>query len=144
MSDYPSWWDTTVTLYNKYTESNGAVTWYRTVLEGCFWKYIGDRVRVNDSVLSTEDTVCRIRKNEDYRKPHEWKNADDKSSVFTINRGDIIVCGEVEDEINEYQKGSRSSDLINKYRDEGCIEVVEWANNTGGGRGIEHYRVKGI
>lgn len=144
MNRYPVWWSTTVTLYNKYEDSRGEVTWYRTVLNGCFWKYVGDKVRVGDTVLSTNDTVCRIRKSDAFLEQYAWKQADDKSSYFTIGRGDIIIRGEVEDEIDEYTKGERSSDMLEKYKDVGCIKVEEFAINTGVGRADEHYRIRGI
>ena len=36
-------------------------------------------------------------------------------------------------------------DLKAKYKAlQGCLEIQEWSNNTGGGRGNEHYFVRGI
>ena len=144
MSDYPIWWDTTLTLYNKYEDDKGEITWYRTVLTNCFWKFTGEEVRVNDSVLATKDTICRIPKNDKYLKRYLWVVSDDKSSVFTLGRGDIIVCGEVSDEIDEYEIGQRATDILNKYREQGCVEVTEFNDDTGVGRVCEHYFVKGI
>ena len=144
MNSYPVWWDKTLTLYNKYEDDKGQITWYKTVLEDCFWKYTGNHVRVNDSVIATNDTICRIPKSDDYLDYYEWEQLTDKSSYFTIGRGDIIVCGEVADDINEYESGHRSTDLLNKYRAQGCIEVVEFAINVGKGRVNEHYFVKGV
>ena len=143
MNNYPVWWDTTVTLYNKYEDSKGEVTWYRTVLEGCFWKYTGEFTRTKDSGVGSTSAICRIRHNSDYVDRQEWEEQDDKSSFFTIGREDILVKGEVDDEIDEYQSGSRSSDLLNKYRNQGCIEITEYTINIGAGRVNEHYLVKG-
>ena len=67
-SRFPVWWDTSITLYNKYEDNRGEVTWYRRVIEGCFWKYVGDQVRVADRLLSTEDTVVRIPESSPYFK----------------------------------------------------------------------------
>lgn len=144
MNSYPVWWDTTLTLYNKFTDTDGRVTWYRTVLEGCFWKYTGEEVRVNDSVLATKDTICRIRKNSSFLERYEWLKLEDKSEFFTLGRGDILVRGEIDDDINEYEKGSRSTDLLNTYREQGCIEITEYRIDTGAGRVAEHYFVRGI
>lgn len=141
---FPEWWDKTLTLYNKYTASNGEITWYRTVLEDCFWKYTGEEVRVNDSVLATKDTTCRIPKNSDFLTKDEWNEQSDKSSYFTLGRGDILVLGEVDDTISEYTRGERSTDLLNKYRERGCVEITEYRDNTGAGRVSEHYFVRGI
>lgn len=141
---YPVWWDKTLTLYNKYTESNGQVTWYRTVLEGCFWKYTGEEVRVNESVLATKDTTCRIPKNLSFKPKAQWNELSDKSANFTLGRGDILVLGAVFDNIDEYTRGERSTDLLTKYREQGCIEINEYRDNTGAGRVCEHYFVRGI
>lgn len=145
---YPSWWNTTITIYNRYTDSQTqVVTWYRHVVEGTFWKYAGNKVVVGNTILETKDIICRIRKDEAFREKHEWITIpnDEMSKYFTLAQGDIIVKGEVDDEINEYASGKRSSDLKKKYKAlQGCLEIQEWANNTGGGRGNEHYYVKGI
>lgn len=143
---YPTWWDKTLTLYNKYTASDGQVTWYRTVLESCFWKYTGEEVRVNDSTLSTKDTTCRIPNIQkvDYVPKDVWNGLEDKSNNFTLGRGDILVLGKVTDTISEYTRGQRSTDLLNKYKERGCVEINEYRDNTGGGRVNEHYFVRGI
>ena len=56
----------------------------------------------------------------------------------------MIVKGEVEDEIDEYVAGKRSNDFLTKYkRLQGCTLISSVSNNTDGGRGAEHYLVKG-
>lgn len=148
MNSFGSWWDTTVTIYNRYENpQTQLVTWYRYVVDKCFWKYSGSKVTINDVVLDTKDIICRIRVNNAFLEKHEWiaKPNDEMSNYFTLAQGDIIVKGEVDDEINEYQANHRSSDLKAKYKAlQGCLEIQEWSNNTGGGRGNEHYFVRGI
>lgn len=148
MNNYPSWWNTTITVYNKYTDpQTQLVRWYRHKIDGAFWKYSGNKVVVGSTVLETKDIICRIRKDDAFKEKHEWINIpnDEMSQYFTLAQGDIIVKGEVDDEINEYTSGTRSTDLKKKYKSlQGCLEIQEWANNTGGGRGNEHYYVKGI
>lgn len=148
MNNYPKWWDTTITIYNRYEDSQtNLVTWYRYVVTGAFWKYSGNKIVVGNTVLETKDIICRIRKDDAFLERHEWIKIpnDEMTNYFTLGQGDIIVKGEVEDNINEYVSGTRSSDLKKKYKAlQGCLEIQEWANNTGGGRGNEHYFVKGI
>jgi hypothetical protein len=148
MNNYPSWWNTTITIYNKYTDpQTQLVKWYRHKVDGAFWKYSGNKVVVGSTVLETKDIICRIRKDDSFKEKHEWINIpnDEMSQYFTLAQGDIIVKGEVDDEINEYTSGTRSTDLKKKYKNlQGCLEIQEWANNTGGGRGNEHYYVKGL
>lgn len=148
MNNYPSWWNTTVTIYNKYIDQQTQlVRWYRHVVEGTFWKYTGNKVVVGNTVLETKDIICRIRQDKNFLEKHEWILIpnDEMGNYFTLSQGDIIVKGEVDDSIDEYTSGHRSSDLKKKYKSlQGCLEIQEWADNTGGGRGNEHYYVKGI
>lgn len=144
MSDmYPVWWDTTVTLFNKYEDSKGEVTWYKTVLTGCFWKYETDYQRVDNATQMTKVLLCRVRKSSDFLENYVWKEESSKDSYFTFNDGDILIKGEVEDTINEYTTGQRASDLLKKYKDK-CAEITECRINVGAGRVCEHYLVRGI
>lgn len=148
MNSYPSWWNTTITIYNKYTDpQTQIVRWYKHKVEGAFWKCSGNKVVIDKVVLDTKTIICRIRKDEKFLERHKWVSVpnDKMSNYFTFAQGDIIVKGDVEDEINEYTSGTRSSDLKKKYKAlQGCLEIQEWSDNTGGGRGNEHYFVKGI
>lgn len=148
MNNYPTWWNTTITVYNKFVDpQTKVVRWYKTVITGAFWKYIHEKVMIGQTVLETNSIVCRIRKDDRFLEKYEWlqKPNDEMENFFTLSKGDIIIKGEVDDEINEYQSGKRSTDLIAKYKElQGCMSIDECANNTGGGRGQEHYVAKGI
>lgn len=148
MNNYAPWWNTTVTIYNKYEDAQTQlVKWYRHVIPNCFWQYSGNKVVINNVVLDTNTIICRIRINKDFLEKYEWikKPNDQMNDYFTLGQGDIIVKGEVDDEINEYASGSRSSDLKKKYKAlQGCMEIQEFSINTGGNRGNEHYYVRGI
>ena len=148
MNNYPVWWDQTVTIYNKYLNpETRVVTWYKSVVKNCFWKYTGNKITVNESTIETDNTICRIPKNDKYLDRHEWEILPEESRKehFCLGTGDIIVKGEVEDIIDDYVAGSRSSDLLTKYRKlEGCMLIERCSVNTGLGRGNEHYYVKGV
>lgn len=148
MSKYPIWWDTTITLYNKYeNKQTNLVTWYRTVIHNCFYKNVGNKITIGDTVLETNDTIIRIPKDINFLERYEWVAIpnDEMGNYFTLGNGDIIVKGEVDDIINEYLSGHRSNDLINKYKEmQGCVEIQEVGINVGRGRCNEHYLVKGV
>lgn len=148
MNNYPSWWNIKVTIYNKFEDpQTNLVRWFRHCVDGTFWKYAGNKVVIGNTVLETKDIICRLRKDDKFLERHEWISLpnDKMADYFTLAQGDIIVKGDVEDEIDEYTSGRRSTDLKRKYKGlQGCLEIQEWANNTGGGRGNEHYYVKGI
>lgn len=145
---YPEWWNTSITIFNKYENPiTQVVTWYKHNVDGCFWKYIGDKVNVGQTVLETNNITCRIPENPIYMEKYIWEQLPNAymGDYFTLGAGDIIVKGSVSDIIDEYQDGKRSSDLIAKYKNlQGCMEIELVANNTGVGLGIPHYHVRGI
>lgn len=146
MSNYPAWWDATITVYNQHTDPTTRVTmWYRTVIPNCFWKQVGSKVSIGSVVLDTESITCRIPQQSNYLSPDKWVNVpnDQKGKYFTLQQGDIVICGDVDDEINEYVSGQRKNDLVAKYRLMGCIEVKDVAINTQTLMINPHYRVVG-
>ncbi len=148
MNSFPSWWDSTITVYNKHTDKQThVITWYRTVIPNCFWKYTGDKISIGKTMLETNNIICRIPIQENFKENYLWQTIpnDLKTNYFTLNSGDIIVRGEVTDEINEYKDGKRASDIIDRYKSmQGCMQVEEMAINIGGGRCNEHYYIKGV
>lgn len=148
VNSFGSWWDTTVTIYNKFEDpQTQVVRWYRYVVHDAFWKAAGNKITIGNVTLDTKDIICRIREDEAFLEKHIWITIpnDEMSNYFTLAEGDIIVKGEVNDEINEYVSGQRSTDLIAKYKKlQGCFEIKQWSNNTGGGRGNQHYFTSGI
>ena len=144
---YPPWWETTITVYNKYEDkTTQIISWYKKVLTGCFWKYTGNKVLVGDTLLETNTTICRIPWNEKFVEKYVWENLpnDLMEQYFTLGPDDIIVKGEVDDIVDEYTKGHRSSDLLEKYkRLQGCITIERVDINTGTARCSEHYHVRG-
>lgn len=147
MNHYPSWWNETITVYNKYTDPvTNLITWYRHVVTGAFWKNIGNKVTIDKTVIETDTIICRMRKDDTFLPKHEWIALpnDTMSDYYTLGRGDILVRGEVDDEIQEYTTGHKSTDLVHKYKDlQGCMTIDEVTINTEGGRGNEHYLVRG-
>lgn len=144
---YPIWWDTNITIYNKFEDpQTRLVTWYRRSLSNCFWKYVGNKVVVADVTLQTNNVICRIPKDEAFLEKYLWIELanDQKANYFTISPGDIIVKGTISEDIDEYTSGKRSTDFIKKYKSlAGCMEVDQLAIDTGAGRCSEHYYVVG-
>lgn len=146
MSRFPNWWNSTITVYNRYEDSlTQLVTWQRFVLTDCFWKVnistVYSSTKVNKSY--TNSIICRIPQDESYISAYEWKRLDarNRSNYFTLQTGDIVINGEVDDDINEYVKGQRSTDLIEKYKDLGVIRIEIFADNSDETRNIPHYLV---
>ena len=146
MSKYPNWWNSTITVYNRYEDPvTQLVTWYRTVLSDCFWKVNVGVVYDSPAITKnyTNMIVCRIPKNDNYLSAYNWKRLDGENRAlkFTLQVGDIVVNGEVNDTINEYVKGQRSTDLVERYKDLGVIRIENTADNSDEARNIPHYLV---
>ena len=147
MNNYPSWWNTTITLYNKFEKPDGEIKWFKHHIEGCFYKQTMEKLTIGDTTIAANQSVCRLRVSDSFADPIAWKAMEDsgKATYYTLKSGDIIVAGEVDFDVNEYQKGSRSSDLKDTYTDwPGCFTVEHAAINVGGGRGNEHYLARGM
>ena len=141
------WWNTTITIFNKYEDTQTRIiTWYKTVVKNCFWKVSGNIVYLNDSKLDTDTLTVRIPKDDRFLDKYLWIDipSTEKAQHFTLSTGDIIVKGTVQDEINEYTSGHRSSDFLQKYKDlQGCMIVNTFSDYSGIGRGQPHYLVYG-
>ena len=155
MSNFPfPWWDKTVTIYNKLIDpTTQHITWYKTTCENCFWKCTNTLFNMGRYGVSTlgvriedKEIVCRIPESEKFVDKRVWETLDEteRENSFTLANGDIIVLGEVDDVIDEYTEGQRSTDLITKYKayDE-CLEVSAYVNNCQTGSNLRHYRIIG-
>ena len=153
MSNFPfPWWDKTITIYNKLVDpTTQRVSWYKTTVENCFWKaqnvlFAMGRYGVSTLGVVTEnkEIICRIPQNDRYVDKRIWKDLDNRDDYFTLANGDIIVLGEVDDVIDEYAEGQRSTDLITKYREfDECLEIETYVNNVQTGVDLPHYRITG-
>lgn len=147
MNNYPEWWDTTVTVYNKFEKPDGEIIWFRHVIHDTFYKLVREKITVGDTTMTTNESVCRIRISDDFMEPIPWLDASEaeKAQFFTLRAGDIIVGEETDFVIDEYTSGSRSSDLKNRYQNwPGCFVVERASINVGAGRGNEHYLARGM
>lgn len=145
MNHYSSWFDDTITLYNKYT-SNNKVTWYRHVIPGCFYKHTVEKVTIGKTTIDSNSSICRIRVSDDFIDKKSWilLTDEERAEKFTLGAGDIIVADETDFEIDDYTPGKRSSDLIKENKEwPGCFTIETVNINVGGGRGNEHYHVRG-
>lgn len=146
-SIYPIWWDTTITIYNKYEDPlTQFVEWYKHIIPNCFVKTTSTLISGGQITYNTNSNIIRIPQNELYKPYNEWLliPKTEQDNYITIHQGDIIIVSEIDDIIDEYTSGLRSTDLISKYKELGmCITVDNWQDNTGIGRACPHYFVSG-
>ena len=144
--NYPVWWDKTVTVYNKYEDPDThEITWYRHVVEGCFWQDVGNKLKVGETILEGDQLICRIRENPCYLDKYAWIMSEDRENYFTLGLQDILILGAIDEDIDEYTQGERATDVIAKYKQiTSVLEIESVSNDTGVGRCNPHYRVRGI
>ena len=153
MSNFPfPWWDKTITIYNKYVDpTTQRISWYRTVVNNCFWKaqnlmFSMGRYGVSTVGVVTENKtiICRIPQDRRFLEKREWRELADKTTRFTLANGDIIILGRIEEDIDEYTPGKRSNDLIAQYKEyDACLEIDTYTNNVQTGVDLPHYKILG-
>lgn len=147
ISTYPIWWDSSITLYNRYENPiTNMVTWYKTYISNCCIQSAKTMISGGQTVYNTDNNIIRIPQNDKFIEYADWINIpnDKQSEYFTLHQGDIIIKGTIDFDINEYEDGKRSTDLIDRYKQLGtCLTIDNWQNNTGNGRIAPHYFVSG-
>lgn len=133
--------DYTITVLNKLasrdTTTGKVDIWYATKLENC--AFTSEVVRdVTGNVTSVGNTfICRIPKNDKYRKYSEWKSNPDEH--FTLNVGDYIFLGELE----EIVTAQNIQQVYQSHKDT-AFQIKAFRDNTGRIELGEHYRVDGV
>ncbi len=123
-----------ITLYNLFISPDGDV-WKRTVLQNCF-----ARVEIIKSVSGNEISAAssftvRIPASESYLPYENWAAAN--CVGWTLRAGDIVVMGEVRDEITPEKNAAK---LLAKYKDS-AFKIRAFTDNS---RYTQpHYKVAG-
>lgn len=136
-------WNKTLTLYNKYEDKSGLITWHRHKLEHCFFKATKNKVNVGNVQIESDQSIARIPEQKNYLPPYEWARLPEgeRSKYMTLQGGDLIFLGDIADEIDEYTDGARSGDLIAKYKALGSMSIGS-VNINNFAPGV-HYFVRG-
>lgn len=101
--NYPKWWNDTITVYNKYLDNDRIAKFQRKVITGCFYSTRLITNTQNGDILIPSNYGVRVRENKDYVSYMEW--TPNEEGKFTFNAGDIIIKGNVEDEIDDGVRG---------------------------------------
>lgn len=119
----------TITLYHQSKDVSSGKTvamWTRTVHKECFYG-TQKAENLNGNTLSQASSyIARIPYN---------------GTAIDVGDGDIVVLGDVMDEIVDVQ-GSRATDLLQKYKPD-CFVVRTCSDNTKIAHGA-HYKLTGV
>lgn len=131
----------TITLYNRIRAADTEdrrERWVRTVLPDCFFKsrivvgYTGQQAEAGNTY------VVRIPQDERYRPYREFAAAPE--GYFTLSTGDIVVCGQCEDEITG-ESGQTAAQVLERHKPD-AFKVSAVTDNTSF-RLAKHYRLGG-
>lgn len=135
----------TITLYNRYCgkdEYGKTLTiWVRHIVESCCFGKSDKAITVGNVTIGSDDCIVQIPEDSDYLEPWEWASLPDEKLAghFTVNVGDVVIGGEVADEIATSETPSA---LLQKYA--GISFTANFAaNNTGVGVPLGHYALGG-
>ena len=85
---YPVWWESTITLFNRYEDPlTNLITWYRTVITDCFVKRANNRIIIGNTSIETGNKLVRIRENPNYVTYSKWIELpnDVQATKFTLS-----------------------------------------------------------
>ena len=94
----------TITLLNKLKRKDSITNldiWYKTVIQNCVYKK--DKIsNVTGSVVSMgQEFTILIPFTSKYIPYNEWKKLEDKTGVYTLSTQDVIILGEVTEEVTD-------------------------------------------
>lgn len=118
----------TITLLNKLKRKDSITNldiWYKTFIQDCVYKK--DKIsNVTGSVVSMgQEFTILIPFTGKYIPYNEWKKLEDKTGVYTLSPQDIIIFGEITEEVTD----KNIVQIKNNYEPNTCeirsIEQVE-------------------
>lgn len=118
----------TITLLNKLKRKDSITNldiWYKTVIQNCVYKK--DKIsNVTGSIVSMgQEFTILIPFTGKYIPYNEWKKLEDKTGLYTLSPQDIIIFGEITEEVTD----KNIVQIKNNYEPNTCeirsIEQVE-------------------
>ncbi len=138
MTEIP-YWNDTVTVLNKLSGKDSITkidTWKKTILHNCYFRTVIQRDvgQINSEI--SQSAVCRIPKNPDFKPYYIWK--ENISDGFTLNTGDYIFKGEINEEIT-------AENIVKIYNSHKPAMLVKAVSDNSNFLGFgEHYRAEGV
>ncbi len=130
--------NTDATIYNKHIEARDDVYQRATILK-IAWQNIRAISKLKSGGdIAANKVVAYIPKSSGalYLDPKVWQALADKTGYWTLQEGDIIVRGVVDDEISAL---FTITDLKAKYDD--VLAISEVDPHLYGSRGLQHWKV---
>ena len=96
--------ETTITLLNRLKRKDSVTNtdiWYKTVIKDCVYKK--ERVtNIDGTTVSVgQQFIILIPFSNSYVPYKDWAKLEDKTGLYTLNMGDIIVLDEVNEDVTD-------------------------------------------
>lgn len=116
--------------------------WFRTVLQGCFYKAQIGRTESGKELGMSNVYTVRIPENIKYLPAVQWKNLSEEEleEFFTVEVDDIVIYGMSEDEISG-MPGNTAAEVLRRNKP-GAFRVTAFSDNTKFAAS-RHYRLGG-
>jgi len=128
-----------VTIYNKYIDTDRSEKYVRAQIKGVAWenRRASNTLAMGGRANADQATVyIPLARDADYLSPRDWKALTDKTSAWTLQPGDLIVRGLIDEEISA---SLTPSTLLKTYADALLISSVDLMDN--GSRSLAHWKV---
>ena len=128
--------NTSMSVYNKYTDEEKNVVFKKHIIDNVFWDD-SKGINLNTGYENADDVNVFIPKNQNnmngYLEPKKYKGL---SNTWTLDNGDFIVKGNTdEDEVLSIKE------LVKKYDNVFTISLVD--DNDFGSKSMHHFEVRG-
>lgn len=128
--------NTSLSLFNKYTDENKNVVFKKHMIKNVFWDD-SKGININRGHENADNVIVFIPKNKnDFKKYVQPKKYLGTNGTWTLQNGDFIVKGEVaENEVKMFQE------LSAKYDNVFTITMVD--NKDFGNETMHHFEIRG-
>ena len=81
-SIYPIWWDTVITIYNRYEDSSTQyVTWKKHIIPNCFVKLVTTQISGGQIIYNSSNAIIRIPQNNIFKDYADWVMIPNRSTL---------------------------------------------------------------
>lgn len=132
-----------ITIFNKaYDRETRSELFVPTIIRGV---HVFNRVKGKGELQQEKSFSCQIRipidantGGKEYVSQHGWIAAGDKSGLWTIQLGDVVVLRAVEEDALRNE-----TELLRKYLEAVVVSTVT-DNTTIGSKAVRHWRIGGV
>jgi hypothetical protein len=128
-----------LTVYNLYTAADRSIKYWRHQIKGVAWenRKASNTLAPGGRIKADQATIyIPIQRGNEYLDPRAWRALSSYGNYWTLQDGDVVVRGLVDDELSA---SFTLSDLKRKYND--VLEISSVDAMTNGSIALQHWKV---